>query len=390
MGAGFGIYLHVPYCRSLCPYCDFNSHVSRDPDWQGLQAAWLKELSARRQLFEPLGEARSLYFGGGTPSLLPVDVLASTVEAVAQALPMAEGAELTLEANPGTLEPAGLRQLRALGINRLSMGWQSTHDRLLQVLGRGHSAADSRRAFEDGRAAGFDNISVDLIFAVPGQTLADLDEDLAALRRLRPEHISLYALTFHSGTEFGRRLQRGTLERVDEELEIEMMDRIDEALAEAGYEHYEVSNYALAGKRAVHNSLYWAGVPYLGLGPGAHSFAQLGSDRGWRWEGVRSPAAYIEAWRGPRAPGVPEAGDAAVSFVETLTARELTSERMLCGMRVVEGVDLNALPSEGLGGNFEAAVQEAERRAWAQREGACLRPTALGLRHADALAALFF
>ena len=258
------------------------------------------------------------------------------------------------------------------------------------MLGRGHSARDSQRAFDDARRAGYDNVSVDLIFAVPGQTLADLEQDLAALIALGPEHVSLYALTYHSGTELWRRLREGRIQAADEDLELAMMDRIEEVLCTAGYEHYEVSNYARPGRRAQHNSLYWTGAPYLGLGPGAHSFVHREWQEGWRWETVLDPAAYLAAWATDHPAGLPSNGDGSVSFVERLDARQLLSERLLCGLRLADGLDLAQVQLGPYEPEVRLGIATARERGWAEEHGTRLVPTPLGLRHADALAALFF
>jgi oxygen-independent coproporphyrinogen-3 oxidase len=383
-----GLYLHLPYCTSLCPYCDFNSYVDPKAPWEALTSALEREIATRAPVFAT--PWRSVYFGGGTPSLAPPDTVRRLIEAARQAAGLAADAELTLEVNPGTVTEASLAAFREVGINRVSLGWQSTHDRLLRVLGRGHSAADSHAAYAASRAAGFDNISLDLIFAVPGQSMADLDADLDRVLALAPEHVSLYALTYKPGTPFERRRLRGTLTPADEDLEADMMDHIEARLSAVGFEHYEVSNYALPGRRAVHNSLYWRGGRYLGVGPGAHSFHHEAWATGWRWEAVRDPAAYIAAWQTPPPPGVPATGDGTVTWCEALTPRQLFSERMLCGLRQADGVSLQEPALAAHADTVAAGVAEATARGWGRVQGDRLIPTPAGLTHADALAALFF
>ncbi len=387
----WGVYIHLPYCKSLCPYCDFNSHVQPKPDWAGLQQAVLQELQARRALM-PQGPSQSLYFGGGTPSMAPPQMIAALVEGVRTTCGLVDAAEITLECNPGTVDTEKFRGFLQGGVNRISLGWQSTHDRLLRVLGRGHSAQDSADALDAAREAGASNLSLDLIFAVPGQSDEDLEADLARLVAIAPDHVSLYALTYKPGTPFYRRKMRGTLTPATEDVECRMMKRIEEVLTAAGYEHYEVSNYAKAGRRAQHNSLYWQGAMYLGLGPGAHSFLHRDWQVGWRWENTRQPAAYVTAWPpgATAAASPPCEGDASVGMVEQLTPRQLLSERMLCGLRQSDGVPLDEPVCQPHAKQVAQAAQQAVYHGWAQLQGKTLRPTALGLQHADALAALFF
>lgn len=388
-----GVYIHLPYCKSICPYCDFNSYVQAEPPWAALEAALRAELRARLPL--AAGPVASVYLGGGTPSLAPAGLVEALLGQVRDTVGLQANPEITLEANPGTVTEASFVAFRAAGVNRISLGWQSTHDRLLRVLGRGHSAADSHAAFVAARAAGFQRVSLDLIFAVPGQTLQDLDADLRQILALRPEHVSLYALTYKEGTPFFRRRARGSLRPAPEALECDMMAVIAETLGAAGYQHYEVSNYCLPGHRARHNSLYWSGGQYVGAGPGAHSFYHQRWERGWRWEGLRDPKRYMAAWQSGQLPemhatGVPEPLDGSSEWVETLTPRQMLAERMLCGLRHDAGVSLAEPVCRVFAAEVEAAKDVALRRQWAQLDAGVLRPTALGLQHADALAELFF
>jgi len=386
-GDGVGVYLHVPFCLSRCPYCDFNTAVVEAPPCQACGAALDRELAVRAELFGGV-PLRSVYFGGGTPSLAPAPWIATRLAAITDHFPSEERLEITVEANPGSIDAHGLRALAAAGVNRLSIGWQSTHDSLLATLGRKHTAADSRALLEAARAQ-FDNIGVDLIFAVPGQTMAMLDADLEQLLAYRPQHLSIYALTFHTGTPFERWRRKGLLHAASEELEVAMMERIETRLTDAGYDHYEVSNYALPGSAAVHNSLYWLGAPYLGLGPGAHSFLREGWDRGQRWENRRDTEQYLGAWSHADDGGVPLDGAATIEFVEHLTEEQLRAERFMCAMRLANGIDL----AEVQGGDSEAvaaAVEEGRHRGWLRQEGSRIVPTCDGMRHADALGGLFF
>ncbi len=369
---GTGLYVHVPYCRHRCPYCDFNVWIDKRAPWDELARAIVADLERHAPRFPMPFD--TVYFGGGTPSLAPASFV-ETILSAARGLGVRGEAEITMEIEPSTIERTALRARLALGVNRASLGWQSTHDRLLRTLGRMHDAQASARMAEDVSAAGFENISVDLIFAVPGQSMAELEADLDAIDRLDPEHVSLYALTFEEGTEFERRRRQGRLAPVDDELELAMMNRIEERLLSSGYGHYEISNYAKPGREARHNSAYWQGAPYLGVGPGAHSHLPFETGAR-RWEALRSPGAYIESRGG------------AYEWQEELTERQSVGERLMTAMRLESGLDVAALRLERWPELLQAG-QDAEARAWLRRDGSHWVPTALGRRHADALAALF-
>lgn len=375
-----GVYVHIPYCPAICPYCDFNVAVRRNVDWEAFTRAIGVELAARASAFEPT--LSTLYFGGGTPSLAPPSAIAAIADGVRErfhGLPR----EVTLEANPGTVSLDALRGYRAAGVNRVSLGWQSTHDHFLRLLGRTHTAAESAEAAAMVRDAGIEQLSVDLIFAVPGQTMAELDADLDAVLSLSPEHVSLYGLTYHENTPFWRSRALGRIQPVDDAVEAAMFERISERLRGAGYLHYEVSNFAKRGHEAVHNSAYWDGTPYLGLGPGAHSFAREAWSRGWRWETLRNPDRYIKTMLGtaPRA-GMPQSGDAHVTFVESLDALDLVRERVLTGLRLERGIDVTEEPFAGQ----SLAIHEAVAEGLATFDGRTLKPTAAGRLKADDLA----
>ena len=378
--APLGVYVHVPYCPAVCPYCDFNVAVRREPPWDAFVAAIGNELAQRRPAFG--GRLQSIYFGGGTPSLAPPETIASIIAAVRDSVP-GEPREVTLEANPGTVTMASLAGYRAAGVNRVSLGWQSTHDRLLALLGRTHDAEASREAAVAVRAAGFLAMSIDLIFAVPGQTMADLDVDLDAVLAMHPEHVSLYGLTYHEGTPFFRARERGTVTAIDEATEAAMFVRIAERLTAAGYRHYEVSNFARPGHEAVHNRSYWQGTPYLGLGPGAHSFTRDGWARGVRWETVRNPERYLRTFEKARPVGF--SADE-TTFREELGAVDLVRERILTGLRLIDGIDLAAEPFAAF--DLRQGAARAAARGLARLEGSRLVPTFDGRLQADTLAEL--
>ncbi|MEZ4272639.1 MAG: radical SAM family heme chaperone HemW [Myxococcota bacterium] len=387
-----GIYVHIPYCPSICPYCDFNVHLSQDPPWHDLTQALRRELLTRSVSFTHATvetTVETIYFGGGTPSLAPPCLIEEIIATVRDTWKKISQPEVTLEIEPATVSHESLADFRQAGINRVSLGWQSTHNRLLRVLGRGHDAESAGRCFELCRNANFDSVSVDLIFAVPGQTLNDLEADLISLCALRPDHISLYALTYHAGTPMARRQERGSIVPIAEDVEATMMEMIHLYLSEAGYEHYEVSNYAQPGHRSQHNQLYWHGGRYLGLGPGAHSFSHREWLRGWRWEDRRRPAEYLQYWSGvDRESGLPTANDGSVEWLEELTAEQLHSERIMCAMRTIDGIVLSPMEYKRLQERAGPAIREAQARGWLRCEGGHMAPTPLGLRFADSLAAM--
>lgn len=267
------VYLHLPFCRRLCPYCDFFKKVPRRGDLARICDLILSELSAtlRRESSWLDDKIISVYFGGGTPSLHTPEQLAMLLNAVGQVGDISR-CEVTLEANPGTLDVDGLKRLREVGINRLSLGCQSFSKRKLHLLYRDHTAEETLETVKHARAAGFTNLSMDLIFGLPGETkdewLADLEQVIAC----QPEHVSLYNLEYHEKTPYGRWLEQGVLEPLSQDFEAELFLLTHEMLEQHGYEHYEVSNFAKRGFRSVHNQVYWEGKPYLGVGPSAHSF----------------------------------------------------------------------------------------------------------------------
>src|SRR5262245_21047646 len=272
--ATVGVYVHVPYCERVCPYCDFAVVAAprlAAPREERLVAALRAELAARAPAFAGRTLA-SVYFGGGTPSVLRPGSLAGGLEVVrgAFAAPAAES-EITLEVNPSTLESARLPAFRAAGVTRVSLGIQSFDDGVLRRLGRAHRAAAGHAALAACRAAGFANVSLDLLFAAPGQDLATLERDLAVARAFGPEHVSAYELTWEPETPFGRAAARGRLAPAPEELALQMIETVEARLAEAGFERYEISSYARPGFESAHNRRYWERRPVLAVGPGAAS-----------------------------------------------------------------------------------------------------------------------
>ena len=325
----FSLYVHIPYCQAKCPYCDFNSYAAATWPEDAYARALLAELRARAAE-PPFDGARvgTIFFGGGTPSLFQPATIARLLDGVAATCSLADDLEVTLEANPGTVERERLAGFRGAGVKRLSFGIQSFQPALLATLGRVHGADDARAAIRAARAAGFDDLNLDLMFAVPGETRAGWEGDVAEAIRWAPEHVSAYNLTYEPGTPFHTLRSRGTLQPLDDEDELWMYQHARSALAAAGYEQYEISNFARLGHEARHNQSYWRGVDYLGLGAGAHSYA---STPGWgrRWSNERIPERYLAAV---------ERGDATASR-ESLSFENAAAEFMFLGLRERRGVD---------------------------------------------------
>jgi oxygen-independent coproporphyrinogen-3 oxidase len=335
--ADVGVYVHVPWCERICPYCDFAVLAARSLPLERERSyadALRAELAARRERFAGLRLA-SLYFGGGTPSLLRPDTLASLVEVVRAAFPPAGRVEITLEVNPSSVERARLGDFRAAGVNRISLGAQSFDDATLKRLGRAHRVGAIHATLDAIRAVGFASLSLDLIFAAPGQTHAMLDADLDALIAVAPDHVSAYELTLEPGTPFGAAAARGRLALPDEDDVAAMMLRVESRLAAAGYARYEISSYARPGRESVHNRRYWERRPVLGLGMGAVSTdpPDASNPHGVRRTNPRELLRYL-------------ADPAACGEVELLGAPVARGEAMFLGLRTARGVDAARFEAE--------------------------------------------
>lgn len=350
------LYIHIPYCRHKCIYCDFFSGGERVADWGRLRRALVAEL--RERVAEPAGwlpsqRLPSLYLGGGTPSLMPVDELECLMEDVMAVLAgagimPAPDCEVTLEANPEDVTAANVKAWKRMGINRVSLGIQTFSDSLLRRIGRSHSGADAERAMYLLREE-FGNVSGDLIFGLPGQSLGMFGEDVIRILSMRPEHISVYTLMYEEGTALTALRDSGRLEETDEETVTRQYRLLTDCLADAGYEHYEISNYALPGHRSRHNSGYWLRRPYLGIGPSAHSY----DGRARRRANPPDLFGYLRRF----APGVLDKTSASIATSvevelppfykeEILTLDELCEESIMLGLRRREGIDLDAFRKE--------------------------------------------
>lgn len=323
-GSPFGVYLHIPFCAHICPYCDFNTYAGQDPLIPRYVAAVEREIARQGELLAGRSAA-TIFFGGGTPSLLPPAAIARLIRACRGAFAVAPDAEVTLEANPNSVDEAYFAGLLAAGVNRLSLGVQTLHRRGLRVLGRQHEAADALAAARVARAAGFQNLSLDLIFGWPGQTLpawgADLDAVLGWERP--PEHLSLYSLIVEPGTPMADAVARGILTVPDDDATADLYEAAIARLAGAGYVHYEVANWARSPELASrHNRIYWRNGDYVGLGAGAH-----GHVAGQRTMNHLLPSSYIAAI---------EHGDSPVSNVEEISPKTAMGETMMLGLRLIE------------------------------------------------------
>jgi oxygen-independent coproporphyrinogen-3 oxidase len=374
-----GVYVHFPWCRKRCPYCDFAIAVAplEDIPHDAYEAALLAEFGARADLFSPGRVLRSVYFGGGTPALFRPPSIRRVREAVSAAFPAEGDVEVTVEANPHDCDVATLEALRDAGVNRLSIGAQAFDDTALVVLGRDHDAKEARRAIQTARAVGFASLSLDLIFALPGRAQDRFRRSLDQAIAEAPDHISVYQLTIESRTSFGEAARRGTLTPATDDTCAEEFQVAHETLTHAGYEHYEVSSYARPGKRSRHNSLYWRGAEYLGLGNGAHSFWKPTVDRGVRWSSHRSVVRYLA--ERPVGTEVPLSACPLVSELEEQDARALRSDAIWLGLRTSDGIPRDWLAGRDLGPltTLGLLTEDGER----------IRPTAKGLLFADEMGA---
>lgn len=315
-----GIYIHTPFCKSRCIYCGFFSTTSLSKSKAHTDAV-CRELEARRGYLRD--DIDTIYFGGGTPTQLPLPDLQRIFDTIHTIYNVREEAEITVEGNPDDLTPEVLASLRQMGVNRLSMGVQTFDDLRLKFLHRRHSSQQAVKAVADAKAAGFCNISVDLMFGFPGQTLEEWKCDVQRAIALGVQHVSAYSLMYEEGTALGNMLDRGDIEEVPDELSLSMYEHLMDALDNAGFEHYEISNFALPGYRSRHNSSYWSGIPYLGVGAGAHSFD--GHDRHFNPDSL---ALYLEG-KGQE--------------TEELTDSMRYDEYVFTSLRTSDGLNLDSL-----------------------------------------------
>jgi putative oxygen-independent coproporphyrinogen III oxidase len=318
-----GLYVHVPFCVTRCGYCDFNAYAGLDHLASRYVAALMREAELAAPAW-PLEEFVSMFLGGGTPTTLEAADLAALLSSLRETFGGLAHAEVTIEANPDTVDRAKLSGLFDVGYTRLSMGAQSFDRAVLAALERLHDPDSVRRAMDAARAAGYANVNLDLIYGANGETLAAWERTVREAVDLQPEHVSAYALTIEPSTPLGRKVQRGVVPAPDGDLQADMFELACEVLGDAGYHHYEVSNWAKPGFECRHNLGYWERRPYLGLGAGAHSYRD---DR--RWWNVRPPEEYLS---------LVESGELPIGGEERLEPRDAYLEEVFLRLRILEGV----------------------------------------------------
>lgn len=379
--SGMGLYVHVPFCKTKCPYCDFNTYQGIE----NLMEPFLPSLKAEIQswggtLAHPA--VTSIFFGGGTPSYLPPGYIEQILASIQSSYQVDSAAEITIEANPGDLDAAACAGILAQGVNRLSIGVQSLDNDLLNLLGRRHQASEAVDAFQAARQAGFDNVNLDLMYGLPNQSIDQWRKTLDSLTSLEPEHISLYALTLEEGTPMYRWAEEGKIPEPDPDLAADMYQYARESLAAAGYHHYEISNWSLPDRACGHNLVYWENGPYLGVGPGAHS--RLGD---WRFWTVLSPRDYntkATAWAQSGIQPADDFVETVLESVQTLGGWEhlgletICSETMFLGLRLLDGLNLSdasARTGVDMADKFQAPIQECIDLGLLVRDGDCLKLT---------------
>ena len=314
-----GLYVHIPFCKKRCLYCDFFSTTLLERRKEYVEAV-LKEIAERKNEVE---EIKTIYLGGGTPSTLD----AADIRRILEAVGTDKAEEITMELNPGDATQEYLQAIRKAGINRLSIGIQSFQDDLLQLIGRRHNAAQAIEAVKMAQEAGFDNISIDMMYALPTQSMAQWKVDIETALELKIQHISCYGLMYEEGTVLTKRVEAGELTAIDEDEENAMYDYLCKRLKEAGFVHYEVSNFAIPGYEAKHNSRYWNGTPYVGIGAGAHSY--VGNIRSWNKDDLE---AYLSG--------------KAQREQEVLSETDIYNERIMLGLRTNKGVERSAIKKD--------------------------------------------
>lgn len=369
-------YVHVPFCVSKCHYCDFNSRAGGESLFPRYVDAVVREIESAPACSRALLD--TAYFGGGTPTVLPAPMIERILTALDRKFGFADGAEITIEANPGTIGRIRLRELRSAGFSRISLGVQSFDDGFLSLIGRVHNARQAVEALRAARAAGFGNVSLDLIFALPGQSVSHWGRTLDAAIALAPDHISTYELTVEDGTVFAYMAARGQLCLPSEDEQVEMYELACEKLEGAGFEHYEVSNFALPGFRCRHNVAYWRSEPYLAFGAGATSFME-----GVRAKRLADPADYIRAV---------ETGNSFIESSECLAGRAKLAEMVMQGLRMLEGIPLDGFRQRtgfDLCNEFRTEIENLAAAGLLEMRGGRLRVTRRGLLLLNDVAAEF-
>ena len=379
--SGMGLYVHVPFSKTKCPYCDFNTY-------QGIENLIEPFLPAITSEITCWGDAlahppvKSVFFGGGTPSYLPPGDIERILVAIQSSFQVDPTAEISIEANPGDLDEAACAGILNQGVNRLSIGVQSLDNDLLNLLGRRHQASEAVEAFQSARQAGFDNVNLDLMYGLPNQSMEQWQKTLSSLIELTPEHISLYALTIEEGTPMHRWATEGKIPEPDSDLAADMYQHAREVLAEAGYHHYEISNWSLPDRACEHNLVYWENGPYLGVGPGAHS--RLGDYRFWTVLSPRDYTTNAATWADSGSRPLADLVETALQGIPTLGGWEhlsletTCSETMFLGLRLLDGLNLSeasAIAGTDLAKKFQTPIQECLNLGLLEQDGDCLKLT---------------
>lgn len=399
--AAIALYVHIPFCETKCPYCDFNTYAAIEP----LMPSYADALRAEIALWGRLaavggaGDARrvsSVFFGGGTPSYVPAEQIEGVMAAIRAAFNLLPDAEVTLEANPGDFTPAKLAAYLDCGVNRLSIGVQSFDDGLLATLGRRHSADAAADAYRMAADAGFGNISIDLMYGLPYQRIEQWRRTLDMALELAPPHLSMYCLTLEGGTPMERWVADGRMPEPDADLAADMYVLAQDEMRRAGYRHYEISNWALPGMRSRHNLAYWRNLPYLGVGPGAHSYLW-----GRRFANIRSPREYARLMRGDVAPAHDASPDAIIRAALVVDVDEVEriepplemAETLMMGLRLDEGVSVSGF-KERFGATpaqrYPDAIAELTAQGLLDARNGALMLTARGWMMANAVVSRFF
>ncbi len=371
------LYIHMPWCERKCPYCDFNSHQSDNFDEMGYIDTLIDDLQQELPLIWGR-QISSIFIGGGTPSLFSVEAIQQLFSDLRSLLNFNPSIEISMEANPGSADESHFRGYREAGINRLSIGIQSFDNNSLQAIGRIHNGAQSTAAFNKARMAGFDNINLDLMYALPGQTLDQVMTDVSQAINLKPEHISLYQLTIEPNTLFHSHMPANI---ADDDLSWDMLQQAQQALSSAGYQQYEISAYAQKNKQCLHNLNYWQFGDYLGIGAGSHGKITLPAEnRIIRRTRSRHPESYMQ-----------QKGRNRITEERELNEQDLAFEFMLNALRLVEGFDI-ALFRQHCGLSpliLDTAIHQAIELELLTDTGGHLKPTSLGLQFHNDLQALF-
>lgn len=360
-----GLYIHIPFCRSRCSYCDFATGLYQSELAERYVRAVVAEIESASQSG---ARVDTVYFGGGTPSLLEPSQLDRIIDALSARFDVDATPEITLEINPGGITVEKLRACRSLGINRASFGLQTFADDELAKLGRSHTTLDALQTFADLRTAGFENVSFDLIAGLPGQTLAGWQRNVQQALELRPEHLSFYLLEVHAGTPLAEHIRKGLQPAPDDDLAAVMYQAMLEQATNAGYEHYEISNLCRPGFESRHNSKYWTGQPYFGFGCSAHSY----DGRTRRWSNERDVRRYVEMIETGLSPIVEE---------QELTASEARAEALFLGMRLMRGIDLRQYRESfglDLRAEYGAALERFRAAGLVEMDGELVRLTRSG------------